>query len=321
MNEFAEFFHYSVISLTVGINSIGVGIGEGLTSKAALEAINRQPHARNDIMRAAILGMALIETAAIMGVFISIILLLGTKNAPQTFHANLAELGIAFAICLSGFVLGLVSAWPAQAACHAIARQPFFSQRILSFMIMTQALIQTPIIFGLIVALFIRTQAANASTYSDSLRLIASGLSVGLGSIGPAIGLAMFAKAAVNGLGINRKAYNKLLSFTLISEAIIETPIIFSMVIAITLLFIVPRATTENILNGIAFLAAGICTGIGTIGPGISSGKIAAAACIQIARNPETHSIVSRVSMLAQGLIETCTIYTILISFLLILFR
>ncbi len=321
MLEITEFFHYGTIALMVGINSVGVGIGEGLTGNTALDAIHRQPGARADIVRTAILGMALIETAAIMGVFVSILLLLGTKDATQTFHTNLAEIGIAFAICLPGFVIGLVSALPAQAACRAVARQPFFSQRILSFMIMTQALIQTPIISGLLVALFIKGQAPYAHTYSDSLRLIASGLCVGLGSIGPAIGLAVFSKEAVAGLGINRKAYNKLLSFTLISEAIIETPIIFCLVIAITLLFIVPQAETENILNGIAFLSAGFCTGIGTIGPGISSGKTAAAACAQIARAPELHGTLSRTSMFAQGLIETCAIYTILVSFLLILFR
>ena len=321
MYEATEFIHYGIIALAVAVNSVSVGIGEGLTSSTALDAINRQPSARTDIVQTAILGMALIETAAIMGLFVSILLLLDTKDAAQTFHANLAQIGIGLAICLPGFVIGLVSALPAQAACHAIARQPFFSQRILSFMIMTQALIQTPIISGLLVALFIKGQAPSAHTFSDSFRLIASGLSVGLGSIGPAIGLAVFAKAAVAGLGTNRKVYNKLLSFTLISEAIIETQIIFSLVIAITLLFIVPKATSENVLNGIAYLGAGLCTGIGTFGPGISSGKTAAAACTQIARAPELHSILSRASMFAQGLIETVAIYAILVSFLLILFK
>jgi len=232
----------------------------------------------------------------------------------------LSEIGIASAICLSGFVIGIVSAWPVQAACHAITRQPFFSQRILVFMIMTQALIQTPLIAALIVALFIKIQAIDALTISDSCRLIASGLSIGLGSIGPAIGLALFAKAAINGLGISRTTYNKLFSFTLISEAIIETPVIFSFVVAIILLFITPKPQTDDLLAGITFLAAGLCTGIGTMGPGISSGRTAAAACKQIAHNPELHGTLSRFSIFAQGLIETCAIYAILISLMLIFF-
>ncbi len=321
MIEISEFLHYGTIALVVGINSIGVGIGQGLTSSTAIKAINQQPSARTDITKTAILGMALIETAAIMGAFVAIMLLLNTKNSIQTYYTGLAELGIALAICISGFVLGLVSALPAQAACIATARQPFFSQKILRFMLITQSLIQTPIIFGLIIALFIQGQAAQAQTIRESLRLIGSGLCIGLGSVGPAIGLAIFAQAACRGLGLNPKSHNKLLSFTFISEAIIETPIIFSLVISITLLFIVPASLIENVLEGITLFSAGLCTGMGTIGVGISSGMVAASACHQIALNPDIHSSLSRVSIFGQGLIETCAIYTVLVSFLLIFFH
>jgi len=321
MFELAAFLHYGTIAFAVALNAVSVGIGQGMTSSAALEAINRQPSARNDIMKIAVLGMALIETAAIMGAFIALILLMGTRSTALTLYTGLAELGIAFAICFSGFTLGLVSAMPARAACNAVARQPFFAQRILRFMLVTQSLIQTPIIFGLIIALFIRDQAADVHTIRESLRLIASGLCIGFGSIGPAIGLATFAYAACRSLGINPKAYNNILSFTLISEAIIETPIIFALIISISLLFIVPHTADENIVEGIALLAAGLCTAIGTLGTGISSGKTAAAACHQIALNPESHSILSRVSMFGQGLIETCAIYAVLVSFLLLFFR
>jgi F-type H+-transporting ATPase subunit c len=312
----AELVHYGTIALAVGINSIGVGIGEGLTSKAALEAINTQPRASGDITRAAILGMALIETAAIMGTVIAIMLLLGTKNSITNFYAGLAELGIAFAICLSGLALGMVSALPAQAACHAIARQPFFAQPIVRFMLITQSLLQSPIIFGFIVASIIKYQAISTETLSGSLRLISSGLAIGLGSIGPALGLALFAKSACEGLGTNPRAHNALFGFALISQTIIETPIIFAFVIAMTQLFLIPSG--DSLIHGIAALAASISIGLGTIGPGISSGKTAASACQQIALNPESQAILSRVSMFAQGLIETCAIYAVLVSFLLI---
>ncbi|HRN78104.1 MAG TPA: ATP synthase F0 subunit C [Candidatus Dependentiae bacterium] len=313
----SEFIHYSTIALTVGITSIGVGIGEGIASRAALDAMNTQPRASGNIMRAAILGMALIETAAIMGMVISIMLLLGTRTVASGFYADLAELGIAFAICISGMVLGFVSALPAREACFAIARQPFFAQHIMRFMLITQSLLQSPIIFGFIVATIIKYQSVNATTLSDSLRLISSGLCIGLGSVGPAIGLALFAQSACHGLGSNPRAYNKLFSFTLISQTIIETPIIFAFVISMALLFLVPTTNISDIY-AIALLAAAISTSIGTVGPGISSGRTAASACHQIALNPESHSILSRISMFAQGLIETCAIYAVLISFLLI---
>ena len=314
----AEFFHYITIGLAVGINSVAVGLGEGLVSYAAIDAIHKQPGSRSEIANANILGAALIETSAVLGLFVAIILLLGTPTGIITLPIGIAQLGICFAICFSGGVLGVVSGFPAQAACYAIGRQPFFAQKIVSFMIMTQALIQTPIISALIVSLFINSQSLSSTTISDALRLLAAGLAVGIGSVGPAIGLALFAKKAVEAIGKNKKAYNKILSFTLLSEAIIEMPVIFCMIIAIILLFIVPRITQESYVKAIAYVSAALCIGISTFGPGISSGRSAGAACEQIGANPENYSALSRVSLFSQGLIETVVIYAILVSLLLI---
>jgi F0F1-type ATP synthase membrane subunit c/vacuolar-type H+-ATPase subunit K len=323
MLALVEIIHYGTITFAVAINAIGVGIGQGLTSNAALQAIDRQPSARADIMRAAILGMALIETAAVLGAFIAGMLIIGTVKTMQStaLYQGLAELGILFAVCLPGLILGIISALPAQAACIAVSRQPFFAPTIVQFMLITLSLIQTPIIFGIITALFIQGQSSSIQTIRDSLRLIASGLAIGLGSVGPAIGLATFAKTACAGIGINRKAYAKILPFTFISEAIIETPIIFAFVVAIILLVMIPNLNQENIIDGIALFSAGLAIGLGTLGPGISSGRTAAAACEQIAWQPDLQATLSRVSMLAQGIIETCVIYAVLISFLLLFFR
>ena len=315
MIEVVDLFHYGTISLVVSVNSIGVGIGEGLTGKAALEAINIQPQARNEITKTAILGMALIETAAIISFVVAMLLLFETAP-PNPQYANLAKLGIAIAIGFPGFLLGLVSASPARQACFAIARQPFFAQKILRFMLVTQSIIQTPIIFGFIIAMFIKDQAAYAQTLNDSLRLIASGLAIGLGSVGPAIALAHFAKTACKSLGVNRKAYGKIFSFTLLSQAIIETPIIFAFIIS--LLLIILKPTTVNPIKGLAFLASALCIGLGTIGPGISSGRVAAAACKEIAHTPEADSQLRRISILGQGIIDTCAIYALLIALLLL---
>lgn len=317
MIEFTELLHYSVIALAVGINSIGVGLGEGIASSAALRAINKQPKAKNEISRIAILGTALIETAAIMGVSISIILLIGKSHTNITPFSALAEIGIAFAICLSGFVIGIVSALPAQEACFAVARQPFFGEKILRFMLITQSVIQTPIIFGFIIALFIKNQAADVQTFGASMKLIASGLCMGLGTIGPAIGLGNFAKEAIKGLGINRFAYSNLMTFMFISQAIIETPIIFALVTSLLILV----SSTTSILGGIAMLSAALCMGLGTFGSGSSSGKTAAAACHQIALNPSAYQSIANVSLFGQGLIDTCAIYTFLIAIIMILFQ
>jgi len=321
MHTSSEFLHYGAIATSIALSSISVGIGEGLISWSALSAIDRQPAAQDDVMRVAIIGMSLVETVAILGLLISIILLAYTSTGSNNAFSHYAEIGIIAAMGITGLAIGFASALPAQAACHAVARQPFFAHRISSFMLMTQVIIQTPMISAFLVSLFIQGQSNAATTLSDSLRLIASGLCVGIGSIGPAIGLSVFAKAAITSLGKNTKAYDKLLSFTFISEALIETPVIFCLLIAVTLLFAVPHSATDPLINGIIFLAAGLCTGLGTLGTGISSGITAAAACTQIGNNPDAYNIISRTSILAQSLIETIVLYTVILSLLMILFR
>jgi len=316
MVEIVEILHYSSIALVVGVNAVSVGIGEGYVGGAAIDATNIQPESKNDISRLSILGLALVETAAIIGVSMALIMFMGTAQEDKTIYLGLSELGIALAISLSGLAIGVVSSWPAMGACHAVARQPFTSNKILRFMLITQSMIQTPIIFSFIIAMLIRNQAGSINTIANSIRMIASGLCVGLGSIGPAIGLAKFGKTACSSIGINKKSYNQLFSFTLISEAIIETPIIFALVVGLLLITL----SAPTLLKSIAMLGAAFCIGLGTFGPGIGSGKSASEACKQIAKNPEIYSYLSKVSMFAQGMIDTTAIYAFLISLSLLLF-
>ena len=316
MSEVVEFLHYFTIAMVAGASSIAVGIGEGLVGLSAIEAINIQPKARDDIQKTAVLGMALVETAAIIGVSIGFILLIGVQQADKNLYFALSELGIALGISISGFAIGLVSAMPARSACLAIARQPFFGNKIMRFMLITQSMIQTPVIFSFIIAMFIKSLSTGATTIEQSLKLIASGLAIGLGSIGPAMGLGEFGKITCESIGINRKAYGKIFTFTLISAAIIETPIIFALLISMLII----SSGAPTLLKAIALVSSSFCIGIGTFGPGISSGKTAGAACKQIAHNPDNYSSMSKVSILAQSITGTAAIYALITSLLLIYF-
>jgi F-type H+-transporting ATPase subunit c len=184
-------------------------------------------------------------------------------------------------------------------------------------MLISQAIIQTPIIFGFVIATLIYNQLPTVITMTHGIKFLASGLSIGLGSIGPCLGLAYFARTACASIGINPHAYPKIFSFTFISQAIIETPIIFSLVISVLLAFRIIPADAPPTL-GIMLLMAALCMGLGTLGAGISSGRTAASACHQIALNPDNQALLARLSMIAQGLIDTCAIYPLLISLLLI---
>lgn len=308
--ETADFIHYGTVVLAVSVNSAGVALGTSLSGKTALHAINVQPSARSDIIKTAILGMALGETAAFVGVSMAAMLLFGLAG-PYESYISIAEIGIACAVCIPGFLVGVISSLPAQQACLSIARQPFFSKKILYFMIINQSILQTPIIFGFIIAMFIKSQMVCIATVAEGLRLLAMGVCIGLGSMGPAIGLGLFAYGACKHISINRDSYERLFSFMIISQALIETPMIFALTISLLLAF---SAYASTLVGGIAYLAAAFCMGIGTLGSGISSALTASFASKQIAFTQDESHEIHHTSMLAQGLIDTSAIYAFIIA-------
>ena len=321
MEHISSFLHYGTIFFIIGSTSLGTGIGGGKATIKALDAVNRSPKSFPEIFRALIIGLALIETSAILGIVMGLVLIFGQPlESSHNIYITLSEVGIACALGITGGIVGLLSSLPVQEAVYAISRQPFFSNKILNTMLLTQSIVQTPVIFGFLIALFIRGQLDTVASYANGIRLIAAGLCIGIGSIGPTIGLARFAKIANRCISFNRAAYSTLMPFIFISQAIIETPIIFSVLVTIILLF-TPVKPNNEFLGALSCIATAFCAALGTLGPGISSGKIASAACEEIALNHENSSIISRTSILGQGIIDAAAMYALLVALIIIILR
>lgn len=73
-----------------------------------------------------------------------------------------------------------------------------------------------------------------------------------------------------------------------------------------------------EIVKALAFLGAGLCTGIGAIGPGIGEGMAAAKAVEGVARQPEAVGVITRTMLIGQAVSESTGIYSLVISLLLI---
>jgi F-type H+-transporting ATPase subunit c len=307
--------HFCSIAFCTVATGLGVSRSHGKTSAASIDAIDRQPAMRPEIFHSTILALALIETAAILGLLMSMLLLL---TPPANLPTALAEVGIALSIGIPGLLIGWFSAAPGAQALHAIARQPFIARRMNNFMLLMLSLVQTPLIFGLITALLIHARLAYITTVAQGLTLLGAGLAIGLGSVGPIIGSCLFAQEVCKSAGRNSVAFPRLFFFTFFSQAIIETPVIFSIIIG---LMLIKKSTIayDNPLIGLLCLVIGTTIGIGTFGAGISSGRTAAAAAKQIGYNPESYSSLYRGSMMAQGIIDTIAIYAFVVSLWLIL--
>lgn len=58
------------------LSGLGSGLGQGIATGKAAEAVGRQPEARGSIMSTMLIGCALAETCSIYGLIIALILLM-----------------------------------------------------------------------------------------------------------------------------------------------------------------------------------------------------------------------------------------------------
>ncbi len=71
------------------------------------------------------------------------------------------------------------------------------------------------------------------------LRLIAAGLSMGLGAIGPGIGIGILAAGALQAIGRNPDARGPIFTNMILTVALAEAVAIYALVVAIIILFVV----------------------------------------------------------------------------------
>ena len=70
--------------------------------------------------------------------------------------------------------------------------------------------------------------------------------------------------------------------------------------------------------EGLKYLAAGLCMGIGSIAPAFGEAKVAAKAMEAIGRNPEASSKITGPMFVTMAICESTGIYALLISFIIL---
>lgn len=309
--------HYVAAAIAIGLGSIGGGIGHGIAGFAALDAMQRQPAANNPIFRAMFIALALIESGIIIAFIIA--LLLCFSSGDISLGAALTEIGISLLIGVAATVVSIASSFTATAAVHAISRHPMFAQKIHTMMLLTQSIIEAPIIFAFIVCLLMRSAMTATMTIAQGWQLFAGGLATMLGCIGPSIGLGFFTYAACTAIGYNTKAYNKIFPFSLLAEAIIETPMIFSLVMSFLIIY--HPSDPHSVSSAYIYLASAFSIGISAIGSAAGIGFAAAKSVRALGVNPDvTYNILFKNTLLIATFIESSVIYGLVIS-LLLLFR
>lgn len=313
-----SFIFVTFIALIIVLPCIGVTYGQSLIAYAAQQAINEQPRAQRDIKTTMLFAMATVEFGALIGLFISFMLLISMDSIIGDFYKVMAVFAIVLATCLTAPLVSYFSALPAQTICNAIARQPLHGTEYFRFMLVVTSIMQSPIILGLIISLIIRQQILSLTHPHDIVRLIAAGFTIGFGSIGPLRGLAQYAQQAAQEIGRHYQHYREILTFSLITQAIIETPNLFAMIISIVMLLIATPIYTFTFVRSVQYIACALCITCATFVCGQSLGSIGVSAVSQASIIGVHWNVLTRLSMLAQALVETIALYAAIISIIML---
>ena len=74
---------------------------------------------------------------------------------------------------------------------------------------------------------------------------------------------------------------------------------------------------TINWVKVAACVAAGLCMGIGSMGPSLGQGFIGGKACESIGKRPENAGLITRTMVVALAFVESSAIYALIVALLL----
>jgi len=303
--------------LAMGFGAIGAAIGEGYTAACANTAISRNPELSGSIFKSMLMGQAIAESASIFALVIAMILLF--TNFPTNSMLMVSVL-LASGLCmgLGAIGSGIGSGFPAGAACEGMARQPGASGRLTTNMLIGSAVAQTPAIFALVTSfILIFTDFSTRPVNPTWAAILGAGLATGFGAIGSGLGGGLVAQASCQGVARQPLAATPVTNVMLLGQAVTQTTAIYGMLVSFILIF-KSFPATDALAPSMALLAAGLCMGIGAIGPGIGEGFTARSAVDWISRNESATADLTRIMLVGQAVAESTGIYALVISLVLI---
>lgn len=308
---------YTGGGLCMGFGAVGAAIGEGYTAAQANAAVSRNPEMAGDIFKSMLVGQAVAESASIFALVVAMILLFSSYTSHSILEAWVL-LSAGLCMGLGAIGSGVGSGFPAAAACTGMSRQPEMSGRLTTNMLIGSAVCQTPSIFALVTSFILLFTDFSARPVSPTwAAILGAGIASGLGAIGSGLGGGLVAETSCEGVARQPAAVSPVTNIMLLGQAVTQTTAIYGLLISFILMFkSFPPADT--LAPAIALLSAGLCMGIGAIGPGIGEGFTARSAVAWIARNQESAAEITRLMLVGQAVAESTGIYSLVISLVLI---
>ena len=238
----------------------------------------------------------------------------------QILVKSAAFVGAGMAMGLGAVGAAIGEGYTAAEANGAVSRNPELSGDIFKNMLVGQAVAESASIFALVVAILMLFLGVPVDNLLNGAALLGAGICMGFGAVGSGVGSGFPGGQACVGIARQPDITSRLTTNMLIGSAVCQTPAIFSMVVALMLVFMnfadAPLGPTWAALVG-----AGFSTGLAAIGSGYGGGLAAGASCEGISRQPESVGNVTTVMLVGQAVAQTPSIFGLLVSFILLFKR
>jgi ATP synthase F0 subunit c len=308
---------YAGAGICIGIGAIGAAIGEGYTAAQATIATGRHPEHSAQIFKTMLVGQAIAESSSIFALVVALVLLF-TKLAEVSTVSIYVPLAAGLCMGLGALGAGIGAGYPAAAACTGIARQPAMADRLNTNMIIGSAVCQTPSTFALVISFILLYSNFSGKPASPTwAAILGAGLATGLAAIGPGLGSGLVAQAGCEGTARNPEQAKNATNTMLLGQAIAQTTAIYGLLVSFILIFRSYPAT-DLLSPAMGLLSAGICVGVGAIGPGIGVAMAARSAVAWVPRNPAITNDLIRTMLIGAAVAESTGIYSLVISLVLI---
>jgi F-type H+-transporting ATPase subunit c len=281
----------------VWLAGLWVWIWEGILANKSMEMIWEDYKNAGYYMTISILWIALVESAAIYGLIIWVQLL--TTN----FIDPIAAIWVGLAIWLAWLWVWIWEGKMVWKAIQAMHVNPSHRKKILTFMILFIALIESVAIYGLVVA----TQILQTPEISWIIA-IGAWLAVGLSALWVWIWEWTLSEYSMDVIWKKSSLQGLFLTTTILWIALVESAAIYGLVISFQILWISP----EIALSG---LAAWLAIWLAALWAWIGEGMLVAGTFCSIYRNPTMKSRDLAFMVLFLALIEVLAIYGLIVAF------
>lgn len=204
-----------------------------------------------------------------------------------------------------------------QATSKALFEQPSAAPAINRSSILALALCETTFILTIIVVvLALFSMPVDSNNMAQGIASLAQIFAAGLVALTGGYMSSYPAAAAIQSTARQPNFAAKINMMMLFTIIFIQTPVLLGTLLGIAINREVTTVTTYA--DVIPLLSAGLCYGLGTIGPLIGLGRFSQAACLSVGRKRSLYRQLFSFSFVAQALIEAPILFVMLVSFSLV---